>query len=572
MKKRNRLICIISYLIATVLICKINSYAETKSQPEQTSQVQLEQKSQAQPEQKSQAQPEQTSQNQTVLELPDMTADEHFMIFGSNGDESYYTYDEIVDSLDRIRNLEDCVMTYEESAQEDSLELLGAAITSMTTSQSGITFIKRHEGLKLTAYKALSTEKYYTIGYGHNGSDVYEGMTITEAQAEQYLVNDVKTFENSLNTYCIKYNIHLNQNQFDALISFSYNVGTGWQSKIDMPKMLKNGQERFSEDIVYEYFGQWRKSGGQVVQGLVNRRKDEAALFLTPCYDMCMVNRVSLDLTGHVGENLYLALTNEIARDSNAFVRVLYRDQVVQYKITDILTNANGNDARLQINLPIRYATDTVTAYIYKGDGGVVDIRNANTADDKGYHFSLDEYRALASLESSNTLLIKLIDVLKEYSVCANKYFEVKDTSSYIEPGMSLASLEKYKRVLTGKVDGLSYMGTSLILEGDLQIRYYFELESGYNADDYTFYIFDTPIDKTVNGNLVYVTIGNLAALNIDDTFPVKVTNNRGQTLTLVGGAYTYAYSVYEHDKTDLKGLMGAMYRYNKAAEAYFGE
>lgn len=567
MKRLKKIVITIVYFVALVLMCKNSSYANEIIQSDEE-QILVEQ-----------------SEN-TLSEnmLPEMTVDEHFLIFGSNGDESYYTYEEIVEALERVRNLETCAVAYAEVeqefsietnaevTQEFSIELFSAAITSMTTSPSGINFIKRHEGLRLTAYKALSTETYYTIGYGHNGSDVYEGMTITEAQAEQYLINDVKKFENSLNTYCRNNNIHLNQNQFDALISFSYNVGTVWQSKIDMPKMLKNGQERFSEDIVYEYFGQWRTSGGVVVQGLVNRRKDEAALFLTPCYDMCTVNRVSLDLTGHVGENLYISLTNEIARDSEAFIRVIYRDKVKQYKITDVLTSTNGNDAKLQVDLPIRYANDTITAYIYKGNGGVVDILNSNTSDGKGYHFSLDEYRALVTLESNQTLLLNLIDSLKSYSDCTDKYFQGKDTTAFIEQGLSSSFLAPYKRVLEGNVDGLNYLGNSLILNGDLQIRYYYELEPGYDAKEYSFYIFDTPIDKVVNGNIVYCTVGNLAALNIDDTFPVKVVNKRGQVMTIRGGAYTYAYSVYEQNNNELKGLMGAMYRYNKAAEAYFGE
>lgn len=71
----------------------------------------------------------------------------------------------------------------------------------MTTGENGYSLIKQFESCRLTAYKAVSTEKYYTIGWGHYGSDVYAGMTITQAQADQYLKQDVAKTENSVNSF-----------------------------------------------------------------------------------------------------------------------------------------------------------------------------------------------------------------------------------------------------------------------------------------------------------------------------------------------------------------------------------
>ena len=113
----------------------------------------------------------------------------------------------------------------------------------MTTGENGYSLIKQFESCRLTAYKAVSTEKYYTIGWGHYGSDVYAGMTITQAQADQYLKQDVAKTENSVNSFLNSNRITIGQNQFDALVSFTYNLGKVWVSTetFQLKTILKNG-------------------------------------------------------------------------------------------------------------------------------------------------------------------------------------------------------------------------------------------------------------------------------------------------------------------------------------------
>lgn len=137
----------------------------------------------------------------------------------------------------------------------------------MRTSKEGIELIKSFEGVRLTAYKAVPTEKYYTIGYGHYGMDVTKGMTITHAQAEAYLINDLKKFEKSVNDL----NMSLTQNQFDALVSFTYNCGAG-----NLKKLVKGRNTLAIADAMLLY----TKSGGRELKGLVKRRKKERELFL----------------------------------------------------------------------------------------------------------------------------------------------------------------------------------------------------------------------------------------------------------------------------------------------------
>ena len=140
----------------------------------------------------------------------------------------------------------------------------------MKISEKGLELIKTFEGLRLSAYKALSTEKYYTIGYGHYGSDVSNDMNITELQAEELLKKDVKKFEDKVNKYS---NYNFNQNQFDALVSFAYNIG-------NIDQLTAKGTRTIEQ--ISSHISLYVKAGGKTLAGLVKRREKEKELFDTP--------------------------------------------------------------------------------------------------------------------------------------------------------------------------------------------------------------------------------------------------------------------------------------------------
>lgn len=142
---------------------------------------------------------------------------------------------------------------------------------SRNLSENGLNLIKSFEGCRLTAYKCLPTEKYYTIGYGHYGSDVTAVMKITKEQAEELLLQDCKKAIKNVNSFMSKYNF--NQNQFDALVSFAFNVGSINQLTASGTRTL----EQISSKITA-----YNKSGGRVIAGLVKRRAKEKELFDTP--------------------------------------------------------------------------------------------------------------------------------------------------------------------------------------------------------------------------------------------------------------------------------------------------
>ncbi|MCM3208480.1 lysozyme [Paenibacillus illinoisensis] len=140
-------------------------------------------------------------------------------------------------------------------------------------SAAGIKLIKNFEGCRLKAYKPVSTEKYWTIGWGHYGPDVTEGMTIKQEQADAMLVKDLAKYEAYVNNPSyVPVTDNLNQNQFDALTSFCYNTGPGNLQTLCKGRTIAQ---------IAESIPKYNKAGGNVLKGLVRRRQAELDLFNT---------------------------------------------------------------------------------------------------------------------------------------------------------------------------------------------------------------------------------------------------------------------------------------------------
>ncbi len=142
----------------------------------------------------------------------------------------------------------------------------------MKISQEGINVIKNFEGCRLKTY--ADSGGVATIGYGHTGSDVHSGQCISEQEAENLLRKDVERFEKAVNT---EVKVPLSQNQFDALVSFAFNVGQG---NLHNSTLLKKLNHKDYQGAAQE-FPRWCKdSRGHEVPGLKTRREAEKKLFL----------------------------------------------------------------------------------------------------------------------------------------------------------------------------------------------------------------------------------------------------------------------------------------------------
>lgn len=136
-------------------------------------------------------------------------------------------------------------------------------------SPKGIALIKEFEGCKLTAYR--DAVGVWTIGYGSTGAHVKPGMTITQAEAEKLLLDDLDRFESAV----AKYAKVATQDQFDALVSFAFNVGPEALRTSTLLRLHNEGQYA----LAAEQFARWNKAGGKVMAGLTRRRAAEAALY-----------------------------------------------------------------------------------------------------------------------------------------------------------------------------------------------------------------------------------------------------------------------------------------------------
>ncbi|CAM7070028.1 lysozyme [Enterobacter cloacae] len=146
----------------------------------------------------------------------------------------------------------------------------------MQTSDKGIALLKEFEGCKLTAYQ--DSVGVWTIGYGWtqpvDGKPIRAGMTINQETAERLLKTGLVSYESDVSRLV---KVGLTQGQFDALVSFTYNLGARSLSTSTLLRKLNAGDYAGAADE----FLRWNKAGGKVLNGLTRRREAERALFLS---------------------------------------------------------------------------------------------------------------------------------------------------------------------------------------------------------------------------------------------------------------------------------------------------
>lgn len=143
-------------------------------------------------------------------------------------------------------------------------------------SQKGVDLIKQFEGLSLTPY--VCAGGINTIGYGNtyytNGKKVtLKDPKITTQQAEELLKHSLSIYEKAVDSFCRD---DISQSQFDALVSFAYNLGTGALQKSTLIKKVNTNPK---DVTIADEFLKWNKANGTVLKGLTKRRQAEANLY-----------------------------------------------------------------------------------------------------------------------------------------------------------------------------------------------------------------------------------------------------------------------------------------------------
>jgi GH24 family phage-related lysozyme (muramidase) len=141
-----------------------------------------------------------------------------------------------------------------------------------STNQAGVELIKSFEGYRSEAYRCPAN--VWTIGYGTT-KGIKPGMTVNQATAEKYLKDDMRYFEQKVAELV---NVKVSDNQFAALVSFTYNLGEGALGQSTLLRVLNRGDY----SAAAEQFLRWNMAGGRVLEGLNRRRRAEVALFNKP--------------------------------------------------------------------------------------------------------------------------------------------------------------------------------------------------------------------------------------------------------------------------------------------------
>ncbi|MBR4881773.1 MAG: S-layer homology domain-containing protein [Clostridia bacterium] len=178
----------------------------------------------------------------------------------------------------------------------DYVAPVGSGTKQFSVGADGLALIKKLEGYRQYKYWDYN---HYSIGYGTTcGADEYPNG-ISEADASTLLVGALAKHEVYLDSFLARYSIKVSQKQYDALVSFTYNLGDPWSryDSFKLKDLLIDGAEKYKPEYIKEAFLEFKKAGGQVVQGLIYRRNLESAMFIEgtaalgrPFYDVKSYN------------------------------------------------------------------------------------------------------------------------------------------------------------------------------------------------------------------------------------------------------------------------------------------
>ena len=217
--------------------------------------------------------------------------------------------------------------------------------------EAGLALIKRFESGRLTAYKPVPTEKYWTIGWGHYGPDVKEGQTITQAQADALLAADCQKFADAVDeSGYVPMTDKLNANQRDALISFTFNCGAGCLKTLCRGRSLSQIREAMA---LYD------KAGGRTLPGLTHRRKAEQDLFNTPV----------ISKAGGEGENVIYQYLKDIPEQFRPVIELLMTVGIIQGDGSDPAGNGDV--------ISLTHEQVRTLVFVYRGGGFDAKLRAA---------------------------------------------------------------------------------------------------------------------------------------------------------------------------------------------------
>jgi hypothetical protein len=276
------------------------------------------------------------------------------------------------------------------------------------------------------------------------------------------------------------------------------------------------------------------------------------------------LNGYSLSLSGDIGLNFFLDLSDNVISDSKAKVCITLPDGTVN-KIPISSATKSENGYQFTANVAAKEMASDVTTEVILGDGTSV---GTFTQSVKGY---ADDMLS-ASDETYSAETISLVKAMLNYGGYAQTYFNY-NTANPANIGLtsaekslsSINNLSSYKYSVSGSESGIVYSGSKLSLESETSIKHYFTLTGSKTIDKYTFKVNGKTVTPVKSGNMYYITVENISAKNLANNYTVKIGG-----LTLNYSAMSYANSALtKTSKTALQNVTKALYLYNQAAVSY---
>ena len=323
--------------------------------------------------------------------------------------------------------------------------------------------------------------------------------------------------------------------------------------------------------------GSWVNSGTLYLRSILVYDTNDPSKFISLRFNqVSQVLGRSLTLEGKIGVNFYLSVPDGVRSDPDAYVTV--NDKRIPLSEIPFGAVAELNDRQLYKvteYVVAKEMNDRLALTVYGGNGKALPLYSKEGASVGSVGYAAQDYLDTSMARDTGNLLA-LTRAMSDYGSCAQAYFNYNtDSRAPLQTDVSsldIGLLDPYAFTgPSGSVSGISYRGSTLVLEEETTIRMYFNLTSSTTIKSFTFTVDgvqQTP--KTAQGSY-YVEVKNIAARQLDATHVFTVSRN-GQTMTVRYSALTYCW-VTVHNTSNpetLKDTAKAIYLYNAAANAYF--
>ena len=283
----------------------------------------------------------------------------------------------------------------------------------------------------------------------------------------------------------------------------------------------------------------------------------------------------SVSLKGNIGLNFYLIPTAELLADEGAYVTL----DDAQYPIKGAKTRVVDGKTLYQFSVDkhAKEMNDKVVLKVFSGSGAEQPIYRAKeNKTSREYQFSIQDYIQKTIAAGCADDLAALLQAMSDYGSLAQVHFNYPGERAEVKANLDSVTADMLARYASEKTDGtaagMSYYGSSLVLESETVLRIYFTLDSGA-IGDYTFKLNGKKVTPVQSGDLWYVQVTNIAAKDLDKVHTLVVSSGEGTVFTAKSCALSYAYSVLnaEGQPESLVNVVKGLYLYNEAANAYFG-